>query len=95
MKPFNQYDLASIQKIEVIQNEMHRKIKLAEEREKNNEHFEAWKLYNEAQHLSYYVGEGLKIEIMNEDVDRDNWHFINKRINFLDKILFGFRTQLN
>lgn len=67
-------DLDALNKIQAIKLEMDYVIGLAEEQHESHRLHEAKSLYEQAQHLSFYVGTGLKCKIINEHCDLENWH---------------------
>ena len=87
MKPINPFDQDAICEIARIQFKMHALIELAKVKEDKGQLLDALDLYQEAQHESYHVGEGPKVTIMNENIDRDNWHQLNNKIETLNKII--------
>jgi hypothetical protein len=74
MKPHCSNDDVTIREIETIKSTMRNIISLADEQSKSNKLNEAKQLYEETQHLSYYVGTGLICKIMNEHHDIENWN---------------------
>jgi len=80
MKSIDPKNMLAIQEISKIQREMDEQFKLAETLEASHKYWESLRLYEKAQHNSFHVGKGLKVTIMNEDIDRDNWHKINNKI---------------
>ncbi|HDV5785703.1 TPA: hypothetical protein RJD83_002680 [Legionella pneumophila] len=80
MKSIDPNDMLAIQEISKRQREMNEQFRLAETLEASHQYFESLKLYEKAQHSSYHAGEGLKVTIMNEPIDQDNWHKIDKKI---------------
>lgn len=80
MKSIDPNNMLAIQEISKRKREMNEQFKLAETLEESHQYFESLRLYEKAQHSSYHAGEGLKVTIMNEPIDQDNWHKINKKI---------------
>ncbi|HAT3863338.1 TPA: hypothetical protein JAN60_07525 [Legionella pneumophila] len=58
---------------------------LARQKAENNEIVDAICFYTKAQHLSLYIGEGLKATIFNENEDLKNWHAIDEIIEKLKR----------
>lgn len=85
MRSLNPKDPNIAQEIEYIQIKRKELIAAAKQKENNQEIIDAICLYTEAQHFSYYVGEGLRPTIQNEDIDRDNWHDLENKIKVLNK----------
>ena len=83
MRALNPKDHDSLQEIASIHTKMNTLIELAKLQEKNHRWFEAEEMYREAQHLSFHVGEGLQVKIINEQSDLENWHRLNKKIDAL------------
>ena len=83
MSPSIQSDLKAIEEIKTIQEKLEKTILLADEKLKNNLIDEAKALYKEAQHLSLYNGDGLKVRIMSEDADNKKWHELDVKIKSL------------
>ncbi|AUH74260.1 hypothetical protein [Legionella sainthelensi] len=73
------------QEIEYIQIKRKELISAAKHKEQNQEIIDAICLYTEAQHFSYYVGDGRIATIQNEDLDRANWHELENKIGDLKK----------
>ena len=83
MRALNPQDRDSLQEIADIHVKINTLIEHAKLQEKNYLWFEAEESYREAQHLSYHVGEGLQVKIINEQSDLENWHRLNKKIDEL------------
>lgn len=84
MKPIDDLDTATAQKISKQRHKMNHLIALAELYEKNNQHFEALLRYQEAQNHTLDIGDGPKITVLIEEIDNRNWHKINDKINELE-----------
>ncbi|EHL32775.1 hypothetical protein [Legionella drancourtii] len=80
MKSIDPNNMLAVQEISKRQREMNEQFKLAETLEASHQYFESLRQYEKARHNSYPVGKGLKVTIMIEPSDLDNWHKINKKI---------------
>ena len=80
MKSFDPNSMLAVQEISKRQREMTEQFKLAETLEASHQYFKSLKIYENARHSSYPVGKGLKVTIMIEPIDLDNWHQINNKI---------------
>jgi len=87
MKPVNQSDFEALKEITERENLIRSLVRLASEAEQLGDFYEAESLLHRAQHLSIYVGEGLRIRILNEESDFKSWRAINHAIETLVKPL--------
>ena len=85
MKSIDPNNKLAVQEILKKQREMNEQFLLAETMEASHQYFKSLELYKKAQRSSYHVGEGLKVTIMNELVDQENWHKINKKIESVER----------